>query len=70
MQTPKHIEELIKLRTAELQAIADQHERERQAFLQVAAQRQQKVTHLEGMILQLRALLPKPKGKDKTKKKK
>lgn len=67
--TPAKIEELIKARTAELQAVVNEHERERQAFLQAATQRQMKVTHLEGCIAELRRLLPKPKGKTGKKKK-
>lgn len=68
--TDKKIQETIKARQAEGQAIVNEHESDRQAFLKRAAERQQKVTHIEGMILQLRALLPKSKGARKTKKKK
>lgn len=69
MQTTKQIEDLIKGRQAEGQAIVNAHEADRLAFNKRAAERQQRVTHIEGMILQLRALLPKPKGKTGKKKK-
>lgn len=69
MQTPKQIEDLIKARQAEGQALVNAHEADRKSFLKRAAERQQQVTHIEGMILQLRALLPKPKREAATKKK-
>lgn len=70
MQTTKQIEDLIKARQAEGQAVVNEHERDRQAFLKRSAERQQKVSHIEGMILQLRALLPKQKREAKAAKKK
>lgn len=70
MQTTKQIEDLIKARQAEGQAIVNAHEADRQAFLKRVGERQQKVTHIEGMILQLRALLPKQKREATATKKK
>lgn len=70
MQTTKQIEELIKARQAEGQALVNTHEADRQAFLKRAAERQKQVMHIEGMILQLQALLPKPKREKAAKKKK
>lgn len=68
MKTQKEIEDLIEARLAERQSVIDQHEKERleiqklnEAFQKSGAERQLKVTHLEGIIAGYRALLPKPK---------
>lgn len=59
------IPDLIKAREAELQSLIAEHEKDRNDFLERGGQRQLKVTHLEGCIAQLKALLPKEKKKKK-----
>lgn len=70
MQTTKQIEDLIKGRQAEGQAVISAHETDTKSYLERKAKRQQQVNQIEGMILQLRALLPKQKREPKATKKK
>lgn len=70
MQTTKQIEELITARQAEGRALVAEHEADAKAFMERRAARQQKITHIEGMLLAYRALLPKQKREATATKKK
>lgn len=63
MKTDQEISDLIEARKAELQSLMAEHEKDRHDFVQRSTQRQLKVTHLEGCITQLLALIPEPEEK-------
>lgn len=70
--TDKKIQDTIKAREAEIDAVTSEFEKRKSAFVktqtemqQYAAQCQLKVTHLSGCIAELRRMLPEPKKKRK-----
>lgn len=70
--TDTKIQQTIKAREAEIEAVASAFETEKarvqkltDEFRQFAANAQLKVTHLNGCIAELRRMLPKPKEKRK-----
>lgn len=65
MKTTQQIEEDIKARQAELQSLVSEHESKVRQFNQECADRQRMATLIEGYIVALQGLLPKPKKKKK-----
>lgn len=67
MKTTQQIEDDIKARQAELQSLVSEHEGMVRQFNQKCAENQRKATLLEGYILGLQGMLPKPKREKKNK---
>lgn len=57
----KTIQDKISAREAELRQLIEEHQKMMDQVQKITAQNQVKANHLEGMIAQLKELLPKPK---------